>query len=235
LLFAAGLAAMASIDLLIAGTAATMMKVAKVAKVTSVLTEDELKSFTGTFSLVVENLASMIGLRFVARMAVITANTPMIKSVSYSMAEIAECMSKIALISGPNGTLRGVKVGKDGSFIYSEYVDVKASVASMSDSIKLFVNTMSETFKTMSLSDINKSSVGMRTLGQIVKPVSLFAEAMLSFQDAGEGKVREIRYKSDGTLIDTPAVNVAPNPPYICFTIVFILSFIGNFSSYKVL
>ena len=208
LLFAAGVGALATVDLLIAGTSATMMKVAEAANVTKDLSEEDINSFTGTFNTVIDNFAGMIGLRFMAKLAIITANTPMLSVVSMSMATVAGNLSKIALISGPNGTLRGVTIDKDGNFVYSDYVDVKSSVISISDSIKIFVDTISDTFKKIAFSDIIKSGIGMEVLGKMMTPVSLFAKTMLSFQDAGKGKIREIRYKKDGTLVDTQPVDV---------------------------
>lgn len=207
-IFAAGLGAFVAIDLVVAASAATVTKFSEAVKAKESLTDVDINSFTGTFTTLTDALADMIGLKFVKNMAIVTASAPLITSVSTTIATVATCMSKVALVSGPEGKIRGVTIDNNGNYVYSEFVDIKSATVNISDSLKIFVETITQTFKTISLSTLVKSGVGIKIIGQMMEPVSLFAKTMLSFQDAGPGKIREVRFKEDGTLVDTPAVDV---------------------------
>jgi len=211
-LFAAGLAALGSIDLLVLGTSATLVKAVGAAEVIKNSKGEDGKykfnELTDAFSAMVSGLGNMLGLKFIMDVAKISANAKQLITVNKVIAAVATSMSKVAMISGPNGTVRGVTVTDDGQFIYGEFVDIKAASTSISDAFKTFTTTLLETFKSISLGKIFKAGIGVKIIGGMIEPVSLFAKTMLSFQDAGKGKIKEIRFNQDGTLVDTPAVDV---------------------------
>lgn len=211
-IFAAGLAALASIDLLILGTSATMAKAVTAANTVNNARRDdgtyEFDSLTGSFNAMVDGLAGMINLGFVARVAKISAASIGLITVGKIIAEVATCMSKVALISGPNGTVRGVTITDDGRFVYGDFVDIKASSTAISEAFGTFTSIMLGTFKAISLGQLVKGGVGVKIISGMMKPVSLFAKTMLSFMDAGQGKIKEIRFNQDGTLMKTPEVDV---------------------------
>jgi Asp-tRNA(Asn)/Glu-tRNA(Gln) amidotransferase C subunit len=214
-IFAAGIAALASIDLLVIGTSKTMETVLDACKIIDGMktSEGSTSSYVfdpliDSFTTLVNDLAEMIGVKFIAKVTKISVNSKNIRTVSKVIGEVTTCMSGVALVAGPNGTIRSVSITDDGKFVYGEYVDIVSSSNSIAESFKTFTNKLLETFQSISTGKLIKTSVGVKIIGKLIEPVSLFAKTMLSFQDAGEGKIKEIRFNQDGSLVNTPEVDI---------------------------
>ena len=170
--------------------------------------EENTKSITGGIKNTVSEFASIFGIGMQARMVVITAGAPLLLTVAAAMSTVSKIVSNIALIGGPNGTIRAAYIDSNGNATYGEYVDIVAATTSITGAISTFVTTLTTTFRDIKLKDLLKASIGMAVIGQIVKPVSMFADTMLGFQEGADGTIHSVRFAEDGTIITGPDVKV---------------------------
>lgn len=170
-------------------------------------TNDKIDNFVDSFDHTVKSLGGMFDLKFIKNVAKITAARPLIMPVAGVMSYVTKMLSEIAMISGPNGMIRAAKLS-DQKAIYGEYVDIKASTTNIAEALASFVTIMSGAFENVKITTFIKMGIGMKVIGQIMEPVSLFANTMLGFQEGAEGTIHAVRFTDNGEIITGPDVNV---------------------------
>ena len=166
-----------------------------------------LRGVTGLFTM--ENLDLDLGIfDILALDAKYVAIIPVIGSLLLA----TEAVGKMARTLGnmdDKGKIRPLlAVDKDGNPTYGNPVDIKKVTKVVTDSLVYFAKAMSETFKDLDIASTIKLAFAITVIGNMVNPVSKFAEMLTSFESVGKNKIRRIEYDKDGKLIDTPAVDI---------------------------
>lgn len=203
-----GTVALGAVELIASKSCDVLKKITTTAHELPDTLDSDIKTITGGFKNMVGSFADMFGIRFGLQMAVILAQSPMLITIAEVMSVTSRIVAQVARIGGPDGKIRAAQISKDGTVSYGEYVDVVQTTTSISNSIKTFVTTISDTFKDIKMMDFLKASVGMAIIGKIIEPVSMFADTMLGFQTGPDGTIHSVRFAEDGTIINGPDVKI---------------------------
>ena len=159
------------------------------------------------FDSVVNKMYDMVGLKFLGKVATIKSAKTSINTIAGVASDISKAMSDIAMVAGPNGLVRSATITKTGGVVYGDWVDCSASAETLAGAMGSFVTILNTSFKEITKDSIDMIKSGMVMMGNIMSPVSVFAETLSSFEGK-DGKIRMIKYDEDGKQIDTPYVDV---------------------------
>jgi hypothetical protein len=167
----------------------------------------DITNVISVFDAVTDSMYDMVGLKFMAKVAVIGAARSSINKITLIAADISKAMSDMAMVAGPNGLIRSATVTKDGRVVYGEWVDCAASADTLANSMGSFVTILHESFKDTTKDSFELIEQGMKMMANIISPVSTFAETLAGFEGQ-DGKIRVIKYDDNGNQIETPYVDV---------------------------
>jgi hypothetical protein len=167
----------------------------------------DITNVISVFDAVTDSMYDMVGLKFMAKVAVIGAARSSINKITLIAADISKAMSDMAMVAGPNGLIRSATVTKDGRVVYGEWVDCAASADTLANSMGSFVTILHESFKDTTKDSFDLIEQGMKMMANIMSPVSTFAETLAGFEGQ-DGKIRVIKYDDNGNQIETPYVDV---------------------------
>ena len=186
-----------------------LVLVSNSAKSASKLNEESIEKMTTTFKIISDKIYDIIGVDFILKAAVISSCLSKIQVISLAASTISTCMGNMAGIVNDDGKMRSMTVTKDGKVVYGEWGDPLKAATVMSSSMAKFADTLYTSFSKMNEDGLKMVSVGAQTMSKVISPVSSFAKALMAFQEAGDGKIREIKFNDKGEQIDTPIVDVA--------------------------
>ena len=167
----------------------------------------DITNVISVFDAVTDSMYDMVGIKFMAKVAVIGAARSSINKIALIAADISKAMSDMAMVAGPNGLIRSATVTKDGTIVYGNWVDCAASANTLANSMGSFVTILHESFNDTTKDSFVLIEQGMKMMANIMSPVSTFAETLAAFEGK-DGKIRVIKYDDNGNQIETPYVDV---------------------------
>ena len=187
--------------------AVTMRLVTQASEDVKKLNKDDIQNLINLFNNTSNSMYDMVGIKFLGKAAVITANLPAVMVISDAATLISKTMSDMASVCNDRGQMRSMQIVGD-KVVYGEWSDpIKASEV-ISTSMATFATNLYNAFSGMDEKGLEMTKKGADAMAKIISPVSNFAKALMSFQEAGQGKIREIKFDDNGNQIDTPAVDI---------------------------
>lgn len=187
--------------------ATTMGIITRAAEDVKKLKTQDIQKVIDLFNSTADSMYDMVGIKFIGKAAVITANLPAVDVISDAAQIISKAMSDMAGVCNDKGQMRSMQVAGD-KIVYGEWSDpIKASEV-ISTSMSTFADKLYQTFSKMNDDGLEMTKKGSDAMAKIIGPVSNFAKALMAFQEAGDGKIRELKYDENGKLVDTPAIDV---------------------------
>ena len=187
--------------------ALSLRQMSKTASDLKNIDEKDITRIVTIFDSVVNKMYDMVGLKFLGKVAAIKAAKTSINTVASVASDISKAMSDIAMVAGPNGLIRSAVITKEGGIVYGDWVDCSASAETLAGAMGSFVTILNTSFNEITKDSINMIKSGIEMIGNIMSPISVFAETLSSFEGM-DGKIRMIKYDENGKQIDTPYVDV---------------------------
>ena len=169
--------------------------------------EKDITKIVTIFDSVVNKMYDMVGLKFLGKVATIKTAKNSINTIAGVASDISKAISDIAMVAGPNGLIRSATITKTGGVIYGDWVDCSASAETLAGAMGSFVTILNTSFNEITKDSISMIKSGIEMIGNIMSPISVFAETLSSFEGM-DGKIRIIKYDENGKQIDTPYVDV---------------------------
>lgn len=169
--------------------------------------EKDITKIVTIFDSVVNKMYDMVGLKFLGKVATIKTAKNSINTIAGVASDISKAISDIAMVAGPNGLIRSATITKTGGVIYGDWVDCSASAETLAGAMGSFVTILNTSFNEITKDSINMIKSGIEMIGNIMSPISVFAETLSSFEGM-DGKIRMIKYDENGKQIDTPYIDV---------------------------
>lgn len=203
-----------AIGILAVGAAAknissALIMIATATKAAENLNDEKINKVITSFDTAANSIYDVVGLEFTGKAIVIAANLPQIGIISFAASVISKCMADMAGVVNDEGKMRSMTVTKDGKVVYGEWGDPIKAASTIATTMTTFTDILYASFSKMDETGLEMVSKGSETLSKVISPVSTFAKALMAFQEAGDGKIREIKFDDKGNQIDTPIVDVA--------------------------
>lgn len=187
--------------------ASSLSQMSKAAADLKNIEEKDITKIVTIFDSVVNKMYDMVGLKFLGKVATIKAAKNSINTIAGVASDISKAMSDIAMVAGPNGLIRSATITKSGGVVYGDWVDCSASAETLAGAMGSFVTILNTSFNEITKDSISMIKSGIEMIGNIMSPISVFAETLSSFEGM-DGKIRIIKYDENGKQIDTPYVDV---------------------------